>query len=182
MQTPYLVGERVYLRPLERDDAPVLQRHLNHPDVVRTLQAWRPVSLAAETDFIESTSRSETDVVLGIALKDDDRLIGSTGLHGIDWRNRVAEFGIQIGDPMEWGKGYGTEATRLVTRYGFGTLNLNRIGLRVYDHNPAGIRAYEKAGYQREGVMRQGVWRDGAYHDVIVMAILASEWKDVAAK
>ncbi len=177
MQTPYLIGERVYLRPLNRDDAPTLQRHINHPEVVRTLAVWRPMSLESETAFIDRITQSESDVVLGIALKEDDRLIGSAGLHGIDWRSRVGEFGIQIGDPVEWGKGYGTEVTRLVTGYGFEGLGLHRVWLRVYDHNPGGLRAYEKVGYVREGVMRQAVWREGAFHDVIVMAMLAPEWK-----
>ena len=182
MKTPYLVGERVYLRPLNRDDASVLQRQINNPEVVRTLMVWRPMSLEAETAFIERIAQSETDVVLAIALREDDRMIGDAGLHQIDWRSRVAEFGIQIGDSVDWGKGYGTEVTRLVVRYGFESLNLNRIWLRVYDHHPGGIRAYEKAGFRREGVMRQGVWREGAFHDVIVMAILASEWKVAAGK
>ncbi len=177
MHTPYLVGERVYLRPLDLADAPTLQQHINHPEVVRTLAMWRPLSVEEEGDWIERAGRSETDVVMGLARRDEDRLIGAAGLHQIDWRNRSAMFGIQIGDPGEWGKGFGTEATRLVTGYGFDRLNLNRIWLYVYEHNPAGVRAYEKVGYRREGVLRQGVFRDGRYRDVYLMALLAEEWR-----
>lgn len=177
MQTPYLIGDRVYLRPLNRTDAPEIQRHINNPEVLRTLAAWRPASLEREEGWIERSNASDTEVVLGITLREDDRLIGSAGLHMIDWRDRAAAYGIQIGEPAEWGKGYGTDVTRLVTRYGFESLNLNRIWLHVYDHNPAGVRAYEKVGYRREGVLRQGAFRDGAYRDVYVMAILAEEWR-----
>ncbi len=181
MHSPYLVGDRVYLRPLDRGDAHTLQQHMNRPEVVRTLASWRPHSLEQEGEWIERVAGSETEVALGIALRDGDRLIGSAGLHMIDWRSRSAAFGLQIGDPADWGKGYGTEVTRLVTAYGFERLNLHRIWLHVYDHNPAGVRAYEKAGYTREGVLRQGVFREGAYHDVYVMAILASEWRAARA-
>jgi len=177
MQSPYLVGTHVYLRALNLDDAPVVQRHINNPEVVQNLMAWRPLSLEHEAAWIERTAESETDVVFDIARREEDRLIGTAGLHQIDWRSRTAGFGIQIGDPAEWGKGFGTEATRLVTAYGFTRANLNRIWLHVYDTNPAGVRVYEKAGYRREGVLRQGVFREGAYHDVYVMAILANEWR-----
>jgi len=104
------------------------------------------------------------------------RLIGTTGLHRIDFKNRHAGFGIAIGDKQAWGKGYGTEATFLVARYGFETLNLNRIWLHVYDFNPAGMRCYEKVGYAREGVLRQDHFSEGRYADTIVMAILRQEW------
>jgi RimJ/RimL family protein N-acetyltransferase len=177
MKTPFLVGTSIYLRPLNREDALVLQQHMNHPDVNRTIAMWRPMSLEREQEWIESTSRGENTVVFGIALREDDRLIGGAGLHEIDWRNRSASFGIQIGDPAEWKKGYGTEATKLVTGYAFDRLNLNRVWLYVYAHNPGGVRAYEKVGYCREGVLRQAVFRDGAYGDVYLMAILAEEWR-----
>ena len=178
MQTPYLIGTSIYLRPLNREDAPILQRHMNDPEVNRTIAIWRPMSLESEQEWIESTNRGEHTVVFGIALREDDRLIGSTGFHEIDWRNRSASFGIQIGDPAEWRKGHGTEATRLITGYGFDRLNLNRIWLYVYEHNPGGVRAYEKVGYRREGVLRRAVFRDGAYGDVYLMAILAGEWRE----
>jgi hypothetical protein len=70
-----------------------------------------------------------------------------------------------IGDKREWNKGYGTEVTRLLTRYAFETLNLNRVWLRVYEFNRYAIRAYEKAGYRREGVLRQDHFSDGPYWD-----------------
>jgi RimJ/RimL family protein N-acetyltransferase len=177
VQTPFLIGESIYLRPLSRADAPVLQRQMNDPEVNRTLAVWRPMTLENELDFIDRAAKGDHEVILGIAKRDDDRLIGDTALHQIDWRERSASFGIQIGDPGEWGKGYGSEATRLITGYGFERLNLNRIWLYVYDLNPRGAHVYEKVGYKREGVLREGVFREGRYRDVILMAILASEWR-----
>jgi RimJ/RimL family protein N-acetyltransferase len=81
-----------------------------------------------------------------------------------------------LGEPEEWGKGYGSEATRLVLRYAFETLNLNRVWLHVYEYNERGLRAYEKAGFRREGRLRQEMFRDGRYWDTIVMGILRDEW------
>ena len=177
MKTPFSIGTKVYLRPLARDDAPLLAQWINDPEVTRTLLMYRPMSLHAEEAWIASLGTSPDEVVLGIALKHSDALIGSTGLHRIDWKNRHASFGILIGVKDEWGKGYGTEATTLMTAYAFETLNLNRVWLQVYDNNARGRRVYEKVGFQTEGVLRQETYRQGRYFDAFIMAILRQDWE-----
>jgi RimJ/RimL family protein N-acetyltransferase len=182
MHAPYLIGRKVYLRALGRADARDLQRFMNHPEVNRTLSSWRPVTLESEGDWVERTGRSENDMVLGISPLADDRLIGVCGLHAIDWQNRVGSFGIAIGEPDEWGKGYGTEATRLITGHGFERLNLHRIQLDVYDLNARAQHIYEAVGFRLEGTFREAVFRDGAYHAVHRMAMLAGEWQARTAR
>jgi [ribosomal protein S5]-alanine N-acetyltransferase len=176
MINPFLVGDKVYLRPLERGDAPVIVSWLNDYDVTRFLRAYRPMTLRAEEEFIDRAGQSD-NLSLGIALRNGDRLIGGTGLHEFDQRCRRASFGIFIGPREEWGKGYGTEVTRLMVAHAFETLNLNRLALQVYEYNARGIRAYEKVGFRREGVLRQDMFRDGRYWDTIVMGILREDWK-----
>jgi diamine N-acetyltransferase len=106
-----------------------------------------------------------------------DLHIGTTGLHAIDWRRRMACFGIEIGRKEEWGKGHGTEATELMVRYAFHTLNLNRVWLHVYEFNERGIRAYERVGFKHEATLRQDCYRDGRFWDVHHMGILRAEWE-----
>ncbi|KFA89208.1 GNAT family N-acetyltransferase [Archangium violaceum] len=181
MQTPFFLGPRLYFRPLEREDAPRLVAFINHPDVRRNLLVHRPMNTAQEVAFVDTLTASPKDVMFAIVLRDGDRMIGTSGLHDLDFRSRRATFGMLIGEPSEWRKGYGTEATRMTLEYGFGTLNLNRVQLEVLEHNTAGIRAYEKAGFQREGVLRRHHYVDGAYVDTWVMGILRSEWKPAPA-
>lgn len=173
----YLSGEKVALRPLEGADASELTRFLNDPAVTRTLQAWRPFTVDGEREFITRSNASEKDVVLGITRLTDGALLGVTGIHGIDWRDRHGQFGIFVGDPAEWGKGYGSEATELVSVLAFERLDLQRLWLLVYDMNDRAVSAYERAGYVREGVMREHVFREGARHHAIVMGLLAKEWR-----
>jgi len=180
MKNPFIRGERTYLRALEAEDAAALARWFNDAEVIRATRAWRPMTTAAETEYLEKMGRSEKDLALGISLL-DDRLIGATGLHQIDPRNRSAMFGIVIGEKDEWGHGYGTEVTRLVAAHGFATLNLHRIWLEVFADNLRGIRAYENAGFVREGVLRQSDWRDGRWHDTVLMSLLSDEWRARAA-
>jgi [ribosomal protein S5]-alanine N-acetyltransferase len=181
MKNPYILGERVYLRPLESDDAATLQPWLNDREVTRNLVVYRPMTLADEQDFIDRSRRDTTALVLGIVARSADRLIGTTGLHYIDWKNRSAGFGIEIGVKEEWGKGYGGEATKLMVEHAFSTLNLHRVWLMVYEFNLRGLRCYERVGFKREGVLRQYLFADGRYWDAISMSVLREEWGGAAS-
>lgn len=176
MVNPFHVGERVYLRPLESGDAAQLQAWINDPEVSRFLSLYRPMNLEDERQFIERANAGGENMSFGVALTADDRLLGSAGLMRIDWKNRSAGFGISLGAPSEWGKGYGTEATRLVVEVAFQRLNLHRVWLVVYDFNQRGRRCYERAGFRTEGVMRDYHFGDGRYWDAHLMAILKSDW------
>jgi [ribosomal protein S5]-alanine N-acetyltransferase len=176
MKNPYLIGSQVYLRAVEMSDGPVIVPWLNDPAVSRTLLHRRALNLRAEEEFLERVAASEHDLVLGIALKADDRLIGATGFHQIDFRNRHACFGITIGIPEAWGKGYGTEATRLMVNHAFETMNLNRVWLQVFEYNLRALRTYEKIGFKKEGTLRQENFREGRYWDTHVMGLLRQEW------
>jgi RimJ/RimL family protein N-acetyltransferase len=127
VQNPFLIGKIIYLRPLERADAPTVQPWINDPDVRRHLLAYRPMSLQAEEDFIDNLRKCEDSVALAIVVRETDRFIGVGGLHKLDFKNRQAAFGILLGVKDEWDHGHGTEATRLIVDYGFATLNLHRI-------------------------------------------------------
>jgi RimJ/RimL family protein N-acetyltransferase len=175
VNNPFLIGNAVYLRALEREDAQVMLPWFNDPEITRTLLRHRPINRGAEEAFIDGAGREPDDIVLGVVLKHDDRLVGVTGLRQFDHKNRHASFGITL-DKVEWNKGYGTETTHLIVAYGFETLNLNRIWLHVVANNARGIRTYEKVGFQKEGVLRQDDYREGRYWDTVVMAILREEW------
>jgi RimJ/RimL family protein N-acetyltransferase len=175
VQNPFLIGPTVYLRPLERGDAPTLVAWFNDPEVTHYLLQYRPMTLAAEEEFLRRIGESTTDLALGVVVGQTGQLVGVTGLHQVDARNRHASFGITLGEKGAWGKGYGTEATRLMVRHAFQTLNLNRVWLHVYEYNARGLRAYEKVGFRVEGRLRQDTFREGRYWDTLVMGILRDE-------
>src|SRR5262245_50707923 len=176
MNNAFLIGAGVYLRPMEKGDATAFAAWLNDAEVNRTLLRAHPLSIAAEEDYLDRVSRSDTDVALSIVVRETDRLIGATGLHDIEPRARHACFGIFIGARQEWGKGYGTEATALVVGHAFATMNLNRVWLHVLAGHERGIRAYERVGFRAEGVLRQHLYREGRYQDLVTMGLLRQEW------
>jgi [ribosomal protein S5]-alanine N-acetyltransferase len=179
VRNPFLIGTKVYLRPLECEDVGPLVAWFNDPEVTRFLLRYRPLTRMEEEAFLRKMSESDTDVVLGIAVRESDQFVGCTGLHQLDSRNRHASFGIGVGDKGAWGKGYGTEATRLMVHHAFDTLNLNRVWLRVYEYNERALGMYQKVGFRTEGRLRQDAFHEGRYWDTIVMAVLRDEWEAV---
>ena len=174
-----ILGKKVRLRPIERDDLPRFVEWFSDPEVRRHLLIYLPFSLAQEERWFENLLgrlERQTDVILAIETADGAH-IGNVGLHSIDWKNRAAELGILIGDKAYWSQGYGTDAIRTLLNLAFGEMNLHRVFLRVDDDNARGIRCYEKAGFQREGVSRDASFHAGAYHDQYVMSILETEFE-----
>jgi ribosomal-protein-alanine N-acetyltransferase len=179
MKNPIVIGEKVYLRPLEREDAATIQPWVNDPETTRFMLLFRPMDQVSEEQFIDRVNRSETEVVFGVARPLDDVLIGVSGLHQINWKNRNGNFGITIGDKSCWNQGLGTETTALVMQYAFDTLNLHRVTLQVFEYNARAIRVYEKLGFQKEGVLREEHFREGRYWDTIFMGLLREEWRQL---
>jgi RimJ/RimL family protein N-acetyltransferase len=176
-----IYGERIRLRAPEREDLPRFVAWLNDPDVRTNLAISLPLSLVEEERWFESMlqqSPPEHSMVIEIREGDGWKPVGNCGFHVIDWRSRNGEIGLFIGEKALWNQGYGTEAVRLLLRHGFNTLNLHRIALRVFETNPGGIRAYEKAGFVLEGRFRQAEYQDGRYIDVLYMSVLRSEYKE----
>ncbi len=107
----------------------------------------------------------------------DDKLIGFVGLWGLNWAHGDTFLGIGLGDREYWGRGYGTDAMRVILRYAFTELNLYRVSLDVFEYNTRAIRSYEKVGFVVEGRARRVLHRDGQRWDEIFMGILREEWQ-----
>ena len=151
---------------------------MNDEEVRQYLSMTTPLNKIREKDFIEKLYKDDREILLGIALKENDQLIGSVGLHEISMPSRHAELGIVIGDKSCWSKGCGTETLNLMLEYGVNELGLHRIYLNVLSSNARAIRAYEKVGFKKEGVYRDHIYRNGKYHDVYYMGILEDEWRE----
>lgn len=176
MQNQFLIGERIYLRGLDKDDLDRCLRWINDPAITSTLTMRFPMSRTQEESWLLSHYKDRSDLPLAIVINERDQHIGNCGLHRIDYVNRNAEFGIMIGEVDQWGKGYAVEAARLIIDYGFKQLGMHRIFLHVYSHNLRAQRVYAKVGFINEGTLRESYFRDGRYYDTLIMGIMESEW------
>jgi len=173
-----LVGERVRLRGVREDDLPALAKWAMDPGRMATLSGRvAPPSETAAKERIEEWSANQ-DGDLGFAIEtldDPPVLIGNIGLWGAQAKDRCATVGIALGREYI-GRGYGTDAMRVIVGYGFREMGLHRIQLSVAPFNAAGIRAYRKAGFVEEGRLREAVLHDGRWYDEVLMSILDHEW------
>lgn len=171
-----LKGKKCILRPLRLEDAKILSEIANDIEVRDYLSNVFPYTEIMEEDFIKSLSSQKVPMDIVFGIEASGKLIGTVGIHRINWTSRNGYLGIAIFDKDFWNRGIGTEATSLILKYAFEYLNLHKILLEVYEYNKRAIRVYEKLGFRREGVLRKNHYLKGEYHDVIVMGILKEEY------
>jgi RimJ/RimL family protein N-acetyltransferase len=149
-----IVGEKVALGPLSRGLVPLLTRWSNDLAARRNIGTPLPQTIEQRTARYERDALGEDGVDLAVYERATERPIGTVSLFHIDYRDRRADFGILIGEADARGKGYGTEATRLMMDYAFTALGLRNVGLTVAEWNVAGQRAYARAGFKEFGAAR----------------------------
>lgn len=163
-------GDKVELRPMGEGDAPLIVAWRSNPEVRDQMFAQRGPTLEEHLAWFKRYSAQEDRKEFMICLRDTGEAIGTIGLSGIDPFHRKGEYGILIGASAHRGKGYASEASQLILAYGFKTLKLQKIALRVFAENSAAIRLYEHVGFRREGCLHREFFKEGRFKDVILMA------------
>ena len=168
-------GERVALRPAGAEDVERLTEILREPEVARWWGRW-------DEDRVRKKLLAHAETAV-YAIEAEGGVIGLIQYHeetDPDYRHA----GIDITLATAWhGRGYGSEALRVLARYLFEERGHHRLTIDPSATNERAIRAYEKVGFRRVGVMRQyerapgGTWRDG-----LLMDLLASEFERHAAE
>lgn len=170
-------GTYVFLSVLRREDVPVFARWFSDLELTVYLgQAGMAYTLEQEEEWYARVSRDAGSKTFTIITRDNQRMIGTVSLMNIDHRRQCAELGIAIGDKSVWGKGYGSEAVRLMCDYGFTFLNLYAIYLWHWGFNRRAGRAYLKAGFRKAGRLRCGPLFNGRRYDQVLMEITRDEF------
>jgi ribosomal-protein-alanine N-acetyltransferase len=178
-EPPMLEGRRVRLRATRDDDAHGLFGVFSDPD---TMRYWSTTPVA-DIEQIRERIRLVRDwfaaregLQWAIALRDDDRCIGTATLFNISLANQRAEFGCSLAR-MLWGQGLAREAVGLMLRFGFDHLHLERIEADIDPRNAQSIGLAERLGFQREGLLR-GRWRvGGEVQDSLMFGLLREEFR-----
>jgi len=181
-----LIGKLVTLRSVKRSDIAYFLKWFNDPEVIQYLGLYLPMTEMSEEKFIEDLggSRAQTTAMFIIEAneKNETKPIGSISLNGINPKDHNATFGIAIGEKDYWSRGYGTEAARLIIRYGFEQLNLHRIGSGAIGFNERSIRMHKRVGFTEEGRQRQAIFKNGAFQDHVLFGFLRDEWLKIKDK
>lgn len=168
---------KVLLRQLSLSDTDNIVKWRNDPAVKRNLYLQDELKPQQHIHYFENFI--QTGKCVQFIIVDNGEIpkdIGTTFIKKIDHDNHNGEFGIFIGEESARGKGFAVPATYEILKYGFEKLNLHRIYLTVMADNIPAIRTYEKVGFLKEGIMREEYLRGDGYIDIVIMAMLKSDW------
>ena len=173
-ETKEIVGERIRLRRFSLADVADVLAYGGDPQAMKYL-VWNGIST------LEEAAAAITDVYMprsgsfAIALKESGRCIGTFELRP-DPKNEKAGFGYVLNREF-WNQGYMTKALRLMLRFCFETLELNRVESTHYVGNEGSGRVMEKAGMKQEGFAPQEVKVKGVFYDVVHYGILRADYR-----
>ena len=177
-----LTGDLVVLRRHAPENVAAFRRWYADPEIARLARYQQTPMRSDEIDrFFEARVVGPDALTMAVHEKSTNRLVGTCAFSQLDGENGSAMYHITIGESDVWGRGYGTEATRLMLDHAFGTLALHRIALFVFEFNERAIRAYRRCGFVVEGRSHESIWRDGLWWDELAMSVLESDWRQVHA-
>jgi RimJ/RimL family protein N-acetyltransferase len=174
-----IVGEQVALGPQTKDLVPLLTRWVNDFEVAfYSGDPLRPTTEEMHQADHEKASKEwqPHKVEFTIYERATLRPIGITHWRHIHGANRTADYGIFIGEKDCWGKGYGTETTRLMLEYAFTVLNLHSVFLTTTGYNERAMGAYRRAGFREAGRRREAERFGDHLYDEVFMDCLAAEF------
>lgn len=169
-------GSRVVLRRHVPENLARFRAWYADPEIARLARYQEAPMRPEEIErFFASRVVGQEALAMAIHERDGDRLIGTCAFSQFDGDNGSALYHITIGEKDAWGRGYGTEATRLMLDHAFDVLGLHRVALYVFEFNKRAIRAYQRCGFVIEGRSRESIYRDGRWWDELAMSVLESD-------
>ena len=147
-------GDRIYLSPIDSNDYQTFTRWINDETLARGLGNFKfNFTEQDEKEYLENSNKNG-NITFAIVRKEDNKMIGSYGLIIKDNVSRRIHIGGFIGDKEDRGKGYGTEALKLLSKYCFEILNAESLYSGIFEFNEASLKAAKKAGYSVAGKYR----------------------------
>lgn len=169
--------ERLILRPFEESDLEDFYNYAKNPNIGPNA-GWKPHESIEESKKILD-GFINGDKVLAICLKEDNKVIGSIGLHDDNLRpvDNVKMLGYVLSEDY-WGLGITTEAAKAVLDYAFTELGLFMVTVSHYSFNQRSKRVIEKCGFVYEGTLRHCIKiYNGNIYDLSCFSITKEEWE-----
>lgn len=171
-------GKLVKLRAYKEEDIEKAVEFINDEEVKKFLDSNIPFPMTKwqEEEWVRSR-KANADFTYDFAIEDLEtgKYIGGCSINECDVKNRTCTIGIMIGDKDYWSKGYGSDALKVLIKFIFEEVNMNKIKLKVFSFNTRAIACYKKVGFKEEGILKKELYRNGKYHDEILMAIFKNE-------
>lgn len=167
-----IIGNRVYLRELRRDDMKMTLSWRNDIKLKSmTMSHPFPVTSEIEDKWYDTALNSDQTKrsYYAICKKDTSEIIGYIFLGDFDWISRHCCWGGLIGDGSNQGKGLGREAVNLIINFAFEFLNMNKVYAWVRSDHPA-LKTWLRTGAVIEGELMEYYWNGTSYHSVSIIS------------
>lgn len=147
----FIDGQCIYLREVLLTDVnEQYHKWLNDSETTQFLETkFCPQTMEAIEEYVKNMLKSDDSIFLAIIEKGTDKHIGNIKIGPINWIHRFATISLILGNKTKWGKGYGTEAIKLIVDYSFNRLGLHRLNAGIYENNIGSIKAFLKAGLKK---------------------------------
>jgi RimJ/RimL family protein N-acetyltransferase len=172
---PTLSGELVRLEPLGPAVLDGYVQLLADPEGRRMTGTHEEFTLESIERWLASRAAQHDRADWAAHDARSGEFVGEVVLHDFEPDNESVGFRIALAGPQFFGRGYGTEMTRLALGYALDVVGLHRVELEVYEHNPRARRVHEKCGFVLEGRRRDALLWDGERYDALAMAVLRSD-------
>lgn len=172
-----LRGGKTVLRTLERQHCRELWENYEPTEPLPSEPLNPGLSIEGADKWFEDmqSRQGREQVYLGVFTQEGE-LVGDIQLANINWRNRTATTGLSIARQADRGKGYGTDATLILLRFGFEHLGLHRVTAAIAEYNSGAQRILEKCGFVQEGRERQAIYSGGRRWDRLAYGLLRTEF------
>jgi RimJ/RimL family protein N-acetyltransferase len=174
-----LVGERVYLAAIEKEDLKQLKDWRNIPDFRKHFREYKEINEDMQENWYQNKVMNDTSTIMfSVRRLEDDELLGCCGLCYINWIHRNADLSLYIGWNNEYidDNGFAEEGCKLLFEYGFGELGLNKIWTEIYEFDNKKKRLYDKIGLKVDGVLRENYYYNNKWWNSYIMSILRSDY------
>ena len=171
-----LTGNDISLRALKLDDCnDNYVNWLNDPLINKYLQTrWEQQDISTIRNYVNSISDSDHSYIFAIIDNSTNKHVGNIKIGPINFRNNNAEISYLIGERSVWGKGYASQAIKLITDFGFGVLKLHKIQATVISGNDSSEKVLLKNGFLKEGELRDMYIIDDEYKNAYVYGLIKS--------
>lgn len=169
--------KRLQLRRIEVSDSHHLFKIWSDPDVTRfmNISSFTHEAQAKEMiELLEELAQAGEAIRFSMIDLKSNEIIGTCGFNFIDYENAKAEIGYDLAK-VYWGKGYAPEGISALLKFGFETLNLNRIEAKVEPTNVNSIKVLKKLHFTFEGTLRQYEKSKGNFIDINMYSRLKTD-------
>jgi len=167
----FLEGELIYLRALERDDiGSEYLSWVNDELIMKYLDSPFPSTIEDLFSYYDDVKDGNDNIFFAVIEKKTGKHVGNAKIGPIHWIHRRTGFGRIIGKEY-WSKGFGQEISKLLIKYIFDQLNLNRIIEHNISDNIKAVESNIKSGLDNEGKIKSYVYADGEYKDVVIVGL-----------